>query len=185
MYFVRGPIDRFVVLRFFRVCRGARQNLRARIGGHPAAKRAQQFVDRHAGGLARDVPQRDVNRAHRADGRGARALPQCLVKPLALERVMSHDCGLEVTDEPWCVDIGRLAGAAEKCIARNTFVGDDGEQAKLARAAELLVRRVIGFRNVVPGKQGQADVGDLHEVSVELALQCPVECVSRPAVRPS
>jgi hypothetical protein len=138
-------------------------HLRAGIGRHARTVRAEELVDRHVGGLAGDVPQRDVHGADRAHRGGAAALPHRLIEPLALERVLSHDDGLEVLDEAGAVVRGGMIGGTEKGVAIDALVGPDGHEAELAAAAEAAgMGGIAGRRNIVPGEQRQGYVGDFH-----------------------
>ncbi len=115
-----------------------RQDGGAGIGGRAIAVGAEQPVDRHPRHLARDVPERDV---HGADG-AQRRLPRLsreepLVEPLAVERVLSHDDGLQRGDQRLAVQVRPAHRRAEKGVALDTLVGLEREQTELALPGEL------------------------------------------------
>jgi hypothetical protein len=100
-------------------------DLGAGIGPDAVAAGADQAVDRQVRDLAGNVPQRDVDRADRADARHPRPRPQQTVEPLAVERVLAHDDRLEEMDETRPVKARRVRRGAEKGVALDALVGDE------------------------------------------------------------
>ena len=163
MDLVRGPAGGFELADLLDVGRRAFVHLRAGVGRHAQAIRTDELMDRHVGGLAGDVPQRDVHRPDRAHRGGAAALPHGLIEPLARERVLAHEDRLEILDEPRPVVRCGMIGRAEKGVAVDALIGLDGQEPELAPAAEPSgVRGIAGRRDVVPGEQGERHVGDFH-----------------------
>jgi hypothetical protein len=163
MNFIGAPASGFEMLDLIDVGIRVVVHLRAGVGGHAETIRADELMDRHVGGLAGDVPQRDVHRADRAYRGGTAAPPHGLVEPLARERVLSHEDRLEILDEARTVVGGGMIGRAEEGVAVDALVGLDREEAQLARAAEASgVRGVARRRDIVPREQGERHVGDFH-----------------------
>ena len=157
------PAGRLVVLGLLGIGLARAVDFRAGIGPDLVAAGADQAVDRQVRDLAGDVPQRDVDRADRADACHPRPRPQQTVEPLAVERVLAHHDRLEETDEARPVEARRVRRGAEKGVALDALVGDDAQEAKIALAGRP--RRMVAIgrrRHGVPGEQGQGDVGDLH-----------------------
>src|SRR5207249_10010492 len=93
----------------------------------------------------------------------AALLPHRLIEPLAVERVLTQHERLEIVDQGLTVHLRAAHRGAEERVALHALVGADRQQAELARPAEPAgVAAVLRGGDVVPGKEGEADVADLH-----------------------
>src|SRR5690606_11477076 len=110
---------------------------------------AEQLVERHAGDLGLDVPQRHVDGGDGGHGDGAAApvgaLVEVLPDVLGAERVLADEGGGDVILQ----------------------VGDDREPTAVRRAGADAVHALAGHRlhggEVAPGRADDAlDLGDLH-----------------------
>ena len=90
---------------------------------------------------------------------------------LTRERVLAISTGLRNRiSAPASVSAG-LSGRPEEGVALDAVVRCDAQEAKIAAARNILrARRIPGRRNIVPGKQSQFDVIDLHLVLARSAL---------------
>src|SRR5690606_2802868 len=107
-----------------------------------------------------------------AQGGGARALPQALQQPLAVERIVPDQKRLQVADQRARIVAGRPAGRAEEGMAFQPLIGPQGDKAQIARAGKAAcVLAVLRRRNAIPREQGDRDIGDLHAYLPE-AISC-------------
>ena len=183
MDLVGSPARRLELQRLFGIGRSRGQHGGARIGRHRLAVGAEQAMDRLAHRLAQKVPERDVDRADGAHAGRALLLPQLGHQSLAMHRVLAHQHGLEMRDQPLPVRGRRVRGRAQERISLDAVVGADAQQAERARAGEPAHLAVLRRRDVVPGEQGQRDVGDLHWLSS--CILAPPDLILRRRAAPS
>ena len=110
-------------------------------------------MDRLAHRLADEIPQRHVGGADRAHAGMTLLAPEILHDRLAHHRVAPHQERLEMRDQRLAIGRGRIRGCAQEGVAFNSLVGDEAQKAERARARELAVLAVLGWRNIVPGEE--------------------------------
>ena len=119
-------------------------------------------MDGQAGDLPRQVPERDIDSADRAEGDAPAALPHGVPEAPDIERVLTHHDGLQVGQERLCVHGGVAAGGAEEGVSLQTLVGADGEHAHLAFTPVADGGPGIGPVGHGPAEGREEDIVDFH-----------------------
>ena len=90
---------------------------------------------------------------------------------LAREWVLAHQHRFDKSDQRARIGLPRVDGRPEESVAFDAVVRCDAQETEVAAAGDILrARRISGRRNIVPGKQGQLDVIDLHLVLARCAI---------------
>jgi hypothetical protein len=103
-------------------------------------------VDRQAGHLAGDVPERHIDRADGAQRGHPVAPPEALIEQLTIERIFAHEQRLEVLDQRRRVLISREQRRAQERMALDPGIGGDPHQPQLAAAAKGAGMGIVGGR---------------------------------------
>jgi hypothetical protein len=90
---------------------------------------------------------------------------------LTREWVLAHQHRFDKSDQRASIGFRRVDGRPEEGVAFDAVVRCDAQEAKIAVARNILRPwRIPGRRNIVPGKQSQLDVIDLHLVLARSAI---------------
>ena len=158
------PAVRLELRGFAGIGVAAVEDLARRIGADGGAIGAEQLVERHAGRLGGDVPQRRIAGPDHAQAGDALARAHGGVQVSMCAGILAHQDRLEEFDQCAGIGLGGIGGRAEERQSLDASVRADTQQTQVAAARDVVrALRVFGRRNVVPGEQGQLDGIDLHE----------------------
>ena len=120
-------------------------------------------MDRHVRGLAGNIPQRDINCADCADRRKPATAPDCVVKPLALKRILPHQRRLQISDSACGIGRARLNDFSKKCVTLDSVVRRNSQQAEVVLLSGLLHDVIRDSRQAFPRKKRKRDIGNFHQ----------------------